>query len=68
MYNGHSPHFDSEGRVRVDPEFVRAPEPTPPVGDPSRARRELGWEPEISFEAMIAEMVQADLAQLREAG
>jgi GDPmannose 4,6-dehydratase len=54
---------DPEGRVTVDPAFVRAPDPTPPVGDPSRARRELGWEPQISFEAMIAEMVQADLAE-----
>ena len=54
-----------DGRVRVDPAFVRPPEPTPPVGDPALARRELGWEPEIGFEAMIAEMVEADLAQLR---
>jgi GDPmannose 4,6-dehydratase len=56
---------DPEGRIRVDPAFVRAPDPTPPVGDPSRARRELGWEPRIGFEAMIAEMVEADLAELR---
>ena len=54
-----------EGRVRVDPAFVRAPEDTPPVGDPSRARAVLGWAPEISFEAMIADMVAADLADLR---
>jgi GDPmannose 4,6-dehydratase len=53
-----------EGRIRVDPRFVRPPEPTPPVGDPSRARRELGWQPEISFEEMVAEMVRADLAEL----
>jgi GDPmannose 4,6-dehydratase len=54
-----------EGRVTVDPAFVRGPEPTPPVGDPSLARRALGWEPRISFEAMIAEMVGADLAELQ---
>jgi GDPmannose 4,6-dehydratase len=35
------------------------------VGDPSLARRELGWEPSISFEAMVAEMVAADLAALQ---
>jgi GDPmannose 4,6-dehydratase len=57
--------LDPAGHVRVDPELVRAPEATPPVGDPSRARRVLGWEPRISFEAMIAEMVDADLAALR---
>ena len=54
-----------EGRVTVDPAFVRPPEPTPLVGDPSLARRELGWEPEHSFEETIAEMVRADLDALR---
>jgi GDPmannose 4,6-dehydratase len=39
-------------------------ERTPPVGDTTRARERLGWEPETSFEAMIDEMVQADLAAL----
>jgi GDPmannose 4,6-dehydratase len=56
---------DVAAHVRVDPELVRPPERTPPVGDPSRARRVLGWEPRIGFEAMIAEMVDADLAALR---
>jgi len=55
----------SEGRVRVDPAFVRPPERWPPIGDPSHARTALGWEPEIAFEALIAEMVTADLAELR---
>jgi GDPmannose 4,6-dehydratase len=54
-----------EGRVRVDPAFVRPPEPWAPVGDPSHARARLGWEPEISFEQLISEMVAADLAELR---
>jgi GDPmannose 4,6-dehydratase len=54
-----------EGHVRVDPAFVRAPEATPPVGDPAHARAALGWRPEISFEDLIAEMVAADLAALR---
>jgi GDPmannose 4,6-dehydratase len=54
-----------EGRVTVNPEFVRPPEATPPVGDPSRAATRLGWRAETSFEAMIAEMVAADLAELR---
>jgi GDPmannose 4,6-dehydratase len=57
--------LDPAAHVRVDPNLVRAPEATPPVGDPTRARRVLGWEPRIGFEAMIAEMVDADLAALR---
>jgi GDPmannose 4,6-dehydratase len=56
-----------EGHIRVDPAFVRPPEATPQIGDPSRARRELGWTAEIGFEAMIAEMVETDLAELRAA-
>jgi len=54
-----------EGRIKVDQALVRAPEATPPVGDPSRARELLGWEPQISFDEMIAEMVAADIADLR---
>ena len=56
--------LDPDRYVRVDPELVRPPESTPPVGDPTRAREELGWRPRWSFEAMIAEMVDADLASL----
>jgi GDPmannose 4,6-dehydratase len=57
--------LDPAEHVRVDPKLVRPAEGTPPVGDISRARERLGWEPETSFEAMIEEMVQADLADLR---
>lgn len=58
---------DGTDRVAVDPRFVRAPEPCPPVGDPSRARDVLGWEPRTSFEQLVAELVEADLARLRTA-
>jgi GDPmannose 4,6-dehydratase len=57
--------LDPADHVRVDPAFVRLPEATPPVGDPSHARAVLGWEPEISFEDLIGGMVAADLAALR---
>jgi GDPmannose 4,6-dehydratase len=40
---------EPDGRVRVDPALVRPPEGTPLVGDPSRARRELGWEPRTAL-------------------
>ena len=50
--------------VRIDPELVRAPERTDPVGDPSRARSRLGWEPTLSFEQLVARMVDADLRRL----
>jgi GDPmannose 4,6-dehydratase len=52
--------------VRFDPALGRPRPATPPVGDPSKARAELGWEPRVGFEEMIAAMVQADLDRLRE--
>jgi GDPmannose 4,6-dehydratase len=51
-------------RVEVDPRFVRPPERWPPIGDPSKAREQLGWRPQTSFEQLVAEMVEADLARL----
>jgi GDPmannose 4,6-dehydratase len=50
--------------VRIDPELVRPPEETPSVGDPSKARQKLGWEPRISFEELVSYMVQCDLRSL----
>jgi len=56
--------LDPADHVRIDQQLVRPSEHTPPVGDTTRAREQLGWTPETSFEAMIEEMVQADLAEL----
>ena len=56
--------LDPAQYVRVDQKLVRPSERTPPVGDTTRAREKLGWEPDTSFEAMIEEMVRADLAAL----
>jgi GDPmannose 4,6-dehydratase len=53
-----------EGRVRIDPQFVRGVEQVPLIGDPSKARRVLGWEPRVSFEELVAQMVDFDLAGL----
>lgn len=55
----------SDGRIVVNPDFVRPPEATLALGDPTRAAERLGWRAEIGFEAMIGEMVAADLAELR---
>ena len=50
--------------VRVDPAFLRPAEVDSLIGDASKARRLLGWEPTVSFEQLIAMMVDADLARL----
>jgi GDPmannose 4,6-dehydratase len=57
--------LQAERYVRVDPKLVRAPERTPSVGDPSKARERLGWEPQVSFERLVERMVEADLRVLR---
>ncbi|MFA5593557.1 MAG: GDP-mannose 4,6-dehydratase [Micavibrio sp.] len=47
--------------VRVNPKFYRPAEVDLLIGDPSKARAKLGWEPKISLEEMCALMVSADL-------
>ena len=56
--------LDSERYLRVDSSLVRQPESTPSVGDPSKARERLGWQPRLSFEALVQRMVRADLRLL----
>ena len=53
-----------EPHVIVDPEFLRPAEVEHLLGDPSKARSVLGWEPEVGFEQLIRMMVDADLALL----
>jgi GDPmannose 4,6-dehydratase len=57
--------LDWEPHVRVDPALIRPREPVALVGDPSLAHERLAWTPERSFEELVAEMVEADLAALR---
>jgi GDPmannose 4,6-dehydratase len=47
--------------VRVDPRYFRPTEVDSLLGDASKARRKLGWTPEIGFPELVSEMVQADL-------
>ena len=46
--------------VRFDPRFARSVDPVCLVGDPSKARTELGWSSKLSFEDMVKQMVDAD--------
>jgi GDPmannose 4,6-dehydratase len=59
--------LDWEKYVVVDPRYYRPAEVDLLVGDPSKAKRELGWEPEVSFEQLVEQMVRADLDRLRSA-
>jgi GDPmannose 4,6-dehydratase len=51
--------------VAVDPQYYRPAEVATLLGDASRARKRLGWEPTTSVEAMVQEMVAHDLAAAR---
>ena len=49
--------------VAVDPRYFRPAEVETLLGDPTKAKEKLGWEPEITVEEMCAEMVAADLKE-----
>jgi GDPmannose 4,6-dehydratase len=54
--------LDYEEYVRIDERFLRPAEVDILVGDATKARERLGWEPECTFADMIKEMVETDLA------
>ncbi|WP_372593546.1 GDP-mannose 4,6-dehydratase [Actinotalea sp.] len=51
--------------VEVDPAFLRPQDAPLMVGDASKAHRELGWAPTVSFDELVGRMVDADLALVR---
>jgi len=51
--------------VEVDPHYFRPTEVETLLGDPAKAREELGWTPKISFEELVSEMVQHDMEETR---
>jgi GDPmannose 4,6-dehydratase len=57
--------LDWRKHVVTDPRFVRPAEVDFLQADPSKARRELGWSPQVSFNQLVAMMVDADLERLR---
>ncbi|MGD8794458.1 MAG: GDP-mannose 4,6-dehydratase, partial [Anaerolineae bacterium] len=57
--------LDYRDFVKTDPRLIRPAEVDLLVSDPSRARRELGWAPQVSFEELVTMMVQSDLERLQ---
>jgi GDPmannose 4,6-dehydratase len=53
--------LDWEAFVRIDERYFRPVEVERLRSDPTRANDELGWKPEVTFQELIAEMVDADL-------
>jgi GDPmannose 4,6-dehydratase len=51
--------------VAVDPQYFRPTEVETLLGDPLKAKQKLGWEPEITFQEMVTEMVNHDLIEAK---
>tara|TARA_B100000965_G_scaffold402776_1_gene429469 strand:- start:2715 stop:3740 length:1026 start_codon:yes stop_codon:yes gene_type:complete len=52
-------------RVKTNPDFYRPAEVELLVGDPSKAERELGWKPRVTFDELVAMMIESDLEKIR---
>jgi GDPmannose 4,6-dehydratase len=59
--------LEAEPHVKTDPEFLRPAEVDQLVGDATKARERLGWEPRHSFRDLVEMMVDADVERLRTA-
>jgi GDPmannose 4,6-dehydratase len=59
--------YDANGQciVAVDPQYFRPTEVETLLGDASKAKHLLGWEPEITFDELVTEMVEYDLAEAK---
>jgi len=55
---------DWQRYVEIDPQFVRPAEVDLLIGDPTKAKEQLGWEPRTSFEELIRLMTRSDLELL----
>jgi GDPmannose 4,6-dehydratase len=60
--------LDANDYIRIDVELLRAPEATPQIGDPSKARAQLGWRATMSFKQLVQRMVDHDLMALQTRG
>jgi GDPmannose 4,6-dehydratase len=60
---GHA-GLDWQKHVKTDPAFLRPAEVDHLIGDASKARTVLGWKPEVSFDKLVAMMVDADIERL----
>ena len=60
--------LDWQKHVEIDPRYFRPAEVDELRGDFSKAKRQLGWEPKVRFEALARMMIEADLQDLRDHG
>ena len=60
--------LDWEKYVKIDPRFIRPAEVDLLIGDSSKARNVLGWQPKVDFEGLVKIMVGNDYNLLKKAG
>ena len=53
--------YNNQEIIKVDTSYYRPTEVDSLLGDPSKAKKKLGWQPKISFEQLVKEMVESDL-------
>jgi GDPmannose 4,6-dehydratase len=58
--------LDWHDYVKIDPRYYRPTEVDLLIGDASKAKRTLGWEPKVSFDQLVVMMVDADVRAERQ--
>jgi GDPmannose 4,6-dehydratase len=59
--------LDWEPYVEIDPRYYRPTEVDLLIGDPTKAREELGWQPEVTFDGLVKLMVESDFKAAKKA-
>src|SRR6516225_5854659 len=59
---------DGQVLIEIDPRYFRPTETDALLGDPSKARQRLGWRHKVTFDELVREMVESDLAEMRRDG
>ena len=53
--------YKNQEIIKIDPRYYRPTEVDTLLGDPSKAKKKLGWSPKTSFEELVREMIESDL-------
>ncbi len=64
----HAGIADWQKYVEIDPRFFRPAEVDHLIGDSSKARQQLGWQPRVTFEELVGMMVESDLQKVASQG
>jgi len=58
--------LNADDHIEIDPKYYRPSEVDVLLGDASKAKEKLGWEPKVRFQELVELMVGADVAELEE--